>query len=75
MIVNSNIPQNPIWIRELQGEKRRVTLRRNFVAAVEESGETKITFEEVDVLLADSADLADHVRNNFEALFQSAVNG
>ena len=75
MIVNSNIPQNPIWIRDLKEDgNRRITLRRNFVAELVED-EQRITFEEVDILLNDSADLADIVRQNFDSLFDAVLVG
>lgn len=74
MIVNSNIPQNPVWIREEIDGKRKVTLRRNFTSE-DIDGETRITFEEVDIFPDDRPDLGDYVRENFTGLFESGTAG
>ena len=71
----STIKQEPIWVRKIEGNKAHVRLRKDFeqVTTTDDDGNTHThwQYKEVDVVLANRANLVQFIQENFEAVWYS----
>lgn len=73
MKAESNIKQNNVWIKEVKDNTATIVLRSNFVESQLEEGETRFTYDEVEIQLGDRDNLDEYVNQHFEALFEMGM--
>ena len=71
----STIKQEPIWVRKIEGNQAHVRLRKDFeeVTTTDDEGVTTTHWEykEVDIVLANRANLVQFIQENFDTVWYS----
>lgn len=73
MKVQGSANPEAIWIKEGKNGIVTVLLRKNVTTKTNEYGDTIYEYDEVEVELADRANLIDYIQNNFDLIFNEGL--
>lgn len=73
MKVQGSVNPDAIWVKEGKNGIVTVLLRKNVTTTTNEYGDTIYEYDEVEVQLADRANLIDYIQNNFDLIFNEGL--
>lgn len=76
MRTQCNYVPDTIWVRDIENNLRRITIRKNIeedLIAHEDDNETMYSFDEVDVLIPDRYDIEQFANDNIDQLFELGI--